>query len=75
MGTTAFILTGREKYTSEKFLADTIVATFYSDVKIIFENYKNYEEGRFSSTTTKKLFKELPKVWIIDAIAKGSYRD
>lgn len=51
MGTTAFILTDREKYTPEKFLADTIVATFHSDAKLIFENYKNYKEGRFSSTT------------------------
>lgn len=52
MGTTAFILKEREKYTPEKLLADTIVATFHSDAKLIFENNKYFaKEGHFSSTT------------------------
>lgn len=51
MGTTAFILTESEKYTPEKFLADTIVAAFHSDAKLIFGNDKSFEGGRFSSTT------------------------
>ncbi|WP_106768377.1 hypothetical protein [Paenibacillus faecalis] len=55
MGTTAFILTDREKYTPERFLAYTIIATFHADAKLIFENHKVLEEGRFSSTTLNVL--------------------
>ncbi|MGO4732664.1 hypothetical protein [Paenibacillus sp. 2KB_22] len=51
MGTTAFFLTEREKYTPEKFLSDTMIAAFNSDNRIIFDNHKNLENGKFSSTT------------------------
>jgi hypothetical protein len=51
MGTTAFFLTEREKYTPEKFLSDTMIAVFNSDNRLIFDNHKNLENGIFSSTT------------------------
>jgi hypothetical protein len=51
MGTTAFFLTERDKYTPEKFLSDTMVSAFHSDAKLIFENHKTLENGEFSSTT------------------------
>ncbi|MDQ0723540.1 hypothetical protein QF049_004801 [Paenibacillus sp. W4I10] len=51
MGTTAFFLTEREKYTPEKFLSDTMIAAFNSDNRIILDNHKNLKNGKFSSTT------------------------
>ncbi|MGQ8873467.1 hypothetical protein [Paenibacillus sp. TSA_86.1] len=55
MGTTAFFLTEREKYSPEKFLSDTIIAVFQSDHRLIFDNHKHSKNGRFSSTTMNVL--------------------
>ncbi|MGE6257035.1 hypothetical protein ACQKCU_03835 [Heyndrickxia sporothermodurans] len=52
MGTSAVILTKKETYSPEKLLADTIVATFHTDLTLYFHNNKNYfENGVFSYTT------------------------
>lgn len=52
MGTSAVILTKKEKYSPEQLLADTIVATFNSDASLYFYNNKNYSnEGKFLYTT------------------------
>lgn len=62
MGTSAFILTDRKKYTTEKLLSDSIVAAFNADVMLNFHNSKNYSaDGHFLSTTmniSHKLVKE-----------------
>ncbi|WP_440116652.1 hypothetical protein [Paenibacillus sp. QZ-Y1] len=62
MGTSAFILMDRKKYTTEKLLSDSIVAAFYADAMLNFHNSKNYStDGRFLSTTmniSHKLVKE-----------------
>jgi hypothetical protein len=62
MGTSAFILTERKKYTTEKLLSDSIVAAFNADVMLNFHNSKNYStDGHFLSTTmniSHKLVKE-----------------
>jgi hypothetical protein len=62
MGTSAFMLTDRKKYTTEKLLSDSIVAAFNADVILNFHNSKNYStDGHFLSTTiniSHKLVKE-----------------
>ncbi|CAM3359721.1 hypothetical protein HP548_28095 [Paenibacillus taichungensis] len=55
MGTFAFILTERKKYTTEKLLSDSIVAAFNADVMLNFHNSKNYStDGHFLTTTMNK---------------------
>ncbi len=58
MGTTAFFLTEREKYSPEKFLSDTIIAVFQSDHRLIFDNHKHIENGEifFNNLECSKSF-------------------
>ncbi|WP_339186590.1 hypothetical protein MKX33_21310 [Paenibacillus sp. FSL R5-0490] len=52
MGTSAVILTKKDKYSPEQLLADTIVAAFHSDAALYFYNSKTYtNEGEFLYTT------------------------
>jgi len=52
MGTSAVILTNKDKYSPEQLLADTIVAAFHSDSALYFYNNKTYtNEGEFLYTT------------------------
>ncbi|PNQ86212.1 hypothetical protein ACN92M_07675 [Paenibacillus polymyxa] len=51
MGSSAFILIEREKYTPEKLLGDAIVAAFHADAGLYFENDKKYKNEQFFSTT------------------------
>jgi len=52
MGTSAVILSKKEKYSPEKLLADTIIASFHSDTSLYFHNNKNFtEDGKFSYAT------------------------
>lgn len=52
MGTSAVILTKKDRYFPEKLLADTIVAAFHSDASLYFYNNKNYsDDGEFLYTT------------------------
>lgn len=51
MGTSAVILTKKDKYSPEQFLADTIVAAFHSYEALYFYNNKTYtNEGEFLYT-------------------------
>ncbi|MEC0124158.1 hypothetical protein [Paenibacillus pabuli] len=52
MGTSAVILTKKDKYSPEQLLADTIVAAFHSEAALYFYNNKTYtNEGEFLYTT------------------------
>lgn len=52
MGTSAVILTQKDKYSPDQLLADTIVAAFHSDAALYFYNNKTYtNEGEFLYTT------------------------
>ncbi|MFL0375444.1 hypothetical protein ACH0BY_16060 [Paenibacillus amylolyticus] len=52
MGTSAVILTQKDKYSPEQLLADTIVAAFHSDAALYFYNNKTYtNQGSFLYTT------------------------
>ncbi|MEK3703539.1 hypothetical protein MKY87_05350 [Paenibacillus sp. FSL R7-0198] len=52
MGTSAVILTQKDKYSPEQLLADTIVAAFHSQSALYFYNHKTYtNEGEFLYTT------------------------
>ncbi|MDP9699633.1 hypothetical protein OHD57_04805 [Paenibacillus polysaccharolyticus] len=52
MGTSAVILTKKDKYSPEQLLADIIVTAFHSDVALYFYNNKTYtNEGTFQYTT------------------------
>ena len=58
MGTTAFILMDQNKYTTEKLLADSIVAALNCDAILNFHNTKNCsKDGRFLSTTLNISYK------------------
>ncbi|MBA4535561.1 hypothetical protein H1Z61_00055 [Bacillus aquiflavi] len=52
MGTSAFILMDQKKYSPERLLADSIIATFHANIMLNFHNSKNYtKDGKFLSTT------------------------
>lgn len=52
MGTSAYILMSRKKYSPERLLADSIISTFHADIMLNFHNSKNFgNDGRFLSTT------------------------
>lgn len=52
MGTSAVILKNRFKYSPEKLLSDTIVATFHANLQLYFQNDTNYtQKGEFCYTT------------------------
>lgn len=52
MGSSAFILMKKSKYTPERLLADTIVAVFHAKAMLYFQNDQRFlEDGRFSYTT------------------------
>ncbi len=52
MGTSAYILMDRKKFTTEKLLSDTIIATFHADLMLTLNNDKNYSSnGEFFYTT------------------------
>ncbi|GGI95897.1 hypothetical protein [Paenibacillus hunanensis] len=52
MGTSAYIIMDRKKFTTERLLSDTIIATFHTDLMLTLNNDKDYsEEGEFLCTT------------------------
>ncbi|MFK4302617.1 hypothetical protein ABH892_002721 [Paenibacillus sp. RC254] len=52
MGTSAYILMSKKKYSPERLLADSIISTFHADVMLNFHNSKNFgNNGQLLSTT------------------------